>query len=140
VVSALLPAAGPHPDFAHARPACRLRNPIPPALDLIVLSMETGQSLDQSLADTSRNPKRTYPNLSAELAQLYLELRASTSRADSYRALCARNKEPELRKLANLLMDSDRFGLSISAALRSHSKYLRTRFRQQAKNGPAKSG
>jgi len=71
---------------------------------------------------------------------LYLELRASSSRADSFRALGARNKEPELRKLANLLVDSDRYGVSIGPALRSHSKHLRTRFRQQAQEKARKVG
>jgi tight adherence protein C len=118
----------------------RLRSGIPPALDLMVLGMEAGQSLDQSIADTSRSLKRTHPDLSAELAQLCLELRNSSSRAESFRSFGARNKEPELRKLANLLVDSDRFGTSIGPALRSHSKYLRTRFRQQAQEKARKVG
>lgn len=124
---------------AHAR-AQRLRSAIPPALDLMVLAMEAGQSLDQSLADASRGLKRTYPELSGELAQLYMELRTGGTRADSFRAIAARNKEPELRKLANLLIDSDRFGVSVGPALRSHAKYLRTRFRQQAQEKARKVG
>jgi len=106
----------------------------------MVLAMEAGQSLDQSLADTSRGLKRTHPDLSAELAQLYLELRTGSSRADSFRALGVRNKDPELRKLANLLIDSDRYGSNIGPALRSHAKYLRTRFRQQAQEKARKVG
>jgi tight adherence protein C len=120
--------------------AQRLRSAIPPALDLMVLSMESGQTLDQSIADASRSLKRTHPDLSAELAQLYLELRNSSSRADSFRSLGARNKEPELRKVSYLLVDSDRFGASIAPALRSHAKYLRTRFRQQAQEKARKVG
>lgn len=120
--------------------AQRLRNAIPPALDLMVLAMEAGQALDQSIADASRGLKRTHPDLSTELAQLYLELRTGGSRADSFRALAARNHEPELRKLANLFIDSDRFGVSIGPALRSHAKYLRTRFRQQAQEKARKVG
>jgi len=123
----------------HARTR-RLRTAIPPALDLIVLALEAGQSLDQAIADASRSLKRTHPELSSELAQLYLELRASNSRADSFRALGARNKEPELRKLANLLVDCDRFGVSIGPALRTHSTHLRTRFRQQAQEKARKVG
>jgi tight adherence protein C len=42
--------------------------------------------------------------------------------------------------LANLLVDSDRFGASIGPALRSHAKYLRTRFRQQAQERARKVG
>lgn len=123
----------------HAR-ARRLRSAIPPALDLMVLAMEAGQALDQSIADASRGLKRTHPDLSAELAQLYMELRTGGSRADSFRALAARNKEPELRKLSHLLIDSDRFGVSIGPALRSHAKYLRTRFRQRAQEKARKVG
>jgi tight adherence protein C len=120
--------------------AQRLRSAIPAALDLMVLGMEAGQSLDQSIADASRGLKRTHPELSAEFAQLFLELRTGGSRAEAFRAMAARNKEPELRKLANLLIDSDRFGVSIAPALRTHAKYLRTRFRQQAQEKARKVG
>jgi tight adherence protein C len=123
----------------HAR-GQRLRSAIPPALDLMVLAMEAGQALDQSIADASRGLKRTHPDLSAEFAQLYMELRTGASRADSFRAMATRNKEPELRKLSNLLIDSDRFGVSIGPALRSHAKYLRTRFRQLAQERARKVG
>jgi tight adherence protein C len=118
----------------------RLRSAIPPALDLMVLGMEAGQSLDQSVADSSRGLKRTHPDLSAEMAQLYLELKTSSSRANAFRSLGLRNKEPELRRLANLLIDSDRFGVGLAPALRTHSKYLRLRFRQQAQESARKVG
>jgi tight adherence protein C len=118
----------------------RLRSALPPALDLIVLGMEAGQSLDQCLADSSRSLKRSYPDFSAEMAQLYLELKTATSRSDSFRNFGDRGQEPELRKLANLMADSDRFGTSIGPALRSHAKFLRTRFRQQAQEQARKVG
>src|ERR1700691_515896 len=118
----------------------RLRSAIPPALDLMVLAMEAGQALDQSIADASRGLKRTHPDLSAEFAQLCMELRTGSTRADSFRALAVRNKEPELRKLSNLLIDSDRFGVSIGPALRSHAKQLRTQTRQQAQERARKVG
>lgn len=118
----------------------RLRSAIPPALDLMVLGMEAGQSLDQSIADASRSLKRTHPDLSSELAQLFLELKTGSSRSDAIRGFGARNKEPELRKLSNLLIDSDRFGTSLGPALRTHAAYLRTRFRQQAQEAARKVG
>jgi len=118
----------------------RLRSAIPPALDLMVLGMEAGQSLDQSVADSSRGLQRTHPELSAELAQLYFELKTSSSRANAFRNIGIRNQETELRRLANLLIDSDRFGVALAPALRSHSKYLRLRFRQQAQETARKVG
>ena len=107
----------------------------------MVLGMEAGQSMDQSIADASRSLKRTHPVLSAGTG-------AAVSGAEdqqqpggsSFRAFSQRNKEPELRRLANLLIDSDRFGSSIGPALRSHTKYLRTRFRQQAQEKARKVG
>jgi len=119
--------------------AQRLRSALPPALDLMILDLEAGQSLDQSIADASRGLKRTHPDLSAELAHLFLELKTG-DRAESFRSFGARSKERELKKLANLLVDSDRFGASVGPALRSHAKYLRTRFRQQAQERARKVG
>ena len=118
----------------------RLRRALPAALDLMVLGIEAGQSLDHTIADSSRSLKNTHPDLAAEFAQMYLELRASNSRGEAFRNLSDRNKEPELRKLSNLLIDSDRFGLSLGPALRSHNTYLRTRFRQQAQEAARKVG
>jgi len=118
----------------------RLRAAIPPALDLMVLGLEAGQALDQSIADASRGIKRTHPDLSGELAQLYLDLRTGATRTEAFRAFGSRNKEPELRKLSNLLIDSDRFGVSLGPALRTHAKYLRTRFRQHAQESARKVG
>jgi tight adherence protein C len=126
--------------FGFMLPDTILRSAIPPALDLMVLGMEAGQSIDQSVADSSRGLKRTHPDLSSEMAQLYLELKTSSSRANAFRSLGLRNQEPELRRLANLLIDSDRFGVSLAPALRTHSKYLRVRFRQQAQESARKVG
>ena len=120
--------------------ARRLRRALPAALDLMVLGIEAGQSMDHTIADASRSLKNTYPDLAAEFAQVYLELRASNSRAEAFRNLAQRNREPELRKLSHLLIDSDRFGLSLGPALRSHNTYLRTRFRQQAQTAARKVG
>jgi tight adherence protein C len=67
-------------------------------------------------------------------------LGAGHLRADAFRNLAIRTGEPELRKLSNLLIDSDRFGSSLAPALKTHAKYLRTRFRQQAQEAARKVG
>ena len=118
----------------------RVRSGIPPALDLMVLGLEAGQSLDQTLDYTSRALKTTHPDLSSELGQTHLELRARDARIEALRNLAERTGEPEIRKLTNLLIDSDRFGTSLGPALRTHSKYLRVRFRQQAQETARKLG
>jgi tight adherence protein C len=105
---------------------------IPSAIDLLVLSLEAGQSLDASLADTARELRQGYPELSSELNQVQVEMPSSRTRADVFRALADRNVEPELKRMAQVFLDSDRFGTSLAPALRSHVKYLRVRLRQQA--------
>jgi len=120
--------------------AYRIRSALPATLDLMILGLESGQSLDAALTDVGRALRSTFPEMTAELAQLHVELRAGSSRTEAFRNLATRNGEPELRKVCNLLIDSDRFGTPLGAALRSHAKYLRTRFRQHAQESARKIG
>ena len=116
----------------------RLRRALPAALDLLVLGLEAGQSVDQAMVETSRSLRDIHPDLSAELYRVHLDARASKSRLEAYHQLAERNRQPELTKLVNLLIDSDRFGTSIAPALRTHARYLRTRFRQRAQEAARK--
>jgi len=110
----------------------RLRRALPAALDLMVLAVEAGQGLDAAILDTSRGLRVTHPDLAAEFTQLQLELRANTTRAEALHNFVERSHDLELRKFANLLIDTDRFGTSLGPALKTHARYLRIRFRQIA--------
>lgn len=116
----------------------RIREAVPPALDLMVMSVEAGQSINQAILDTSNELAEAYPDLASEFAQVNLELRAGKSRADALFRLGDRNREPELKKLVSLLIDADRFGSSLGPAMRTHARYLRTRMRQQAQESARK--
>ncbi|MGA2184504.1 MAG: type II secretion system F family protein [Bryobacteraceae bacterium] len=118
----------------------RLRAGIPTALDLLTLSVEAGQGLDLALLETARGLSVTHPDLSREFWQAHLEMRASKARQEVLQRIAERNREPELRKLVGVLIDADRFGASLGPALRTHSKYLRTRLRQQAQASARKVG
>jgi len=118
----------------------RLRSALPAALDLLVLGVEAGQAIDTAIAETSHGLRATYPDLATELNILGMELRTTASRADTLKAMAERNGEPELRKLANLFVDTDRFGTSLAPALRNHARYLRIRMRQQAQEAARKVG
>ncbi len=118
--------------------AQRIRAAIPPALDLLVLAMEAGQSLDQALQDTASTIKPTFPDLSSELGFCHLEMRAGAARADALRRLGERSGDQELKKLAAVLIDGERFGSSLGPALRTHAHYLRTRMRQRAQEAARK--
>jgi tight adherence protein C len=125
--------------LARAR-VTRLRRSLPSALDLMVLAIEAGQSLDAAILDTSRGLRVSFPEMAIEFTQLHLELRANASREDALRNFAERGRDPELRKFVALLIDTDRFGSSLGPALRTHAKYLRTRFRQIAQERARKVG
>jgi tight adherence protein C len=99
---------------------------------LAVLALEAGQSLDQALHDTAVGLRRVYPDLSSELLFCILEMRAGTSRTDSLRRLAERCGEEEVKRVAAILIDGERFGTSLGPALHTHARFLRTRMRQRA--------
>jgi tight adherence protein C len=122
------------------RRVSQLRRGLPAALDLMVLAIEAGQGLDAAILDTSRGLRISHPALASEFTQLQLELKANTTRADALHNFSARSRDPEMRKFANLLIDTDRFGTSLGPALRTHARYLRIRFRQTAQEKARKVG
>jgi tight adherence protein C len=118
--------------------ARRIRSALPAALDLLLLGIEAGQPLDHTIAETGRELRHAHPDLSAELAFVEIEMHLGSSRAQALRNMAERNSEPELRKLANLILESDRFGSSPAPSLYSHAKFLRTKIRQQANEAARK--
>jgi tight adherence protein C len=72
--------------------------------------------------------------------QLQLELKATTTRQEALRNFATRCQDMEMRKFANLLIDTDRFGTSLGPALKTHARYLRVRFRQLAQERARKVG
>jgi tight adherence protein C len=118
----------------------QLRRGLPAALDLMVLAIEAGQGLDAAILDTSRGLRLTHPALASEFTQLQLELKATPTRSEALRNFAQRCKDLELKKFANLLLDTDRFGTSLGPALKTHARYLRIRFRQTAQEKARKVG
>jgi tight adherence protein C len=117
-----------------------MRRALPAALDLMVLAIEAGQGLDAAILETSRGLRVSHPELASEFTQLQLELKANATREDALRNFAERSKDIEMRKFANLLIDTDRFGTSLGPALKTHARYLRIRFRQIAQEKARKVG
>ncbi len=118
----------------------QLNRGLPDLLDLLVIQVESGLSLEQALADTARDLRLAHPVLTEELGVFQLELQAGTSRTEALRNLGERPREPETRKLASLLIQADRFGTSISRVLRTQARYMRIRRRQNAEEQAHKVG
>jgi tight adherence protein C len=117
-----------------------IRIALPDVLDLLVVCTEAGCGLDQAIVNVSRELKTVHPAMSEELSLVNMEIMAGTSRADALRHLARRCGEDEIKKLVALLVQTDRFGTSISESLRTQSDYLRIRRRQEAEERAGKVG
>jgi tight adherence protein C len=98
----------------------------------MVLALEAGQTIDQAMNDTAVSLRTVYPDLSSEFLFCNLELQAGTGRTEALRRLAGRCGEEEVKKVAAILIDGERFGTSLGPALRTHARFLRTRMRQSA--------
>lgn len=112
---------------------------LPDALDMLVICVEAGLGLNQALVRVSEEVETMSPVLSEELQIVNLEMRAGTPREDALRNLGERTDLLDLRSLATMLIQTDRFGTSIAQALRVHSDTLRTKRRQRAEEAAAKT-
>jgi len=117
-----------------------IRLALPDVLDLLVVCTEAGCGLDQAIINVSRELKTVHPAMSEELSMVNMEIMAGTSRADALRHLGKRCSEDEIKKLVALLVQTDRFGTSISDSLRTQSDYLRIRRKQDAEERAGKVG
>ncbi len=116
-----------------------IQKALPDALDMLVICVEAGLGLNQALVRVSDEVETMSPVLAEELQIVNLEMRAGTPREDALRNLGERTGVPDLRALATMLIQTDRFGTSIAQALRVHSDTLRTKRRQRAEEAAAKT-
>jgi len=116
-----------------------IQKALPDALDMLVVCVEAGLGLNQALVRVSDEVETMSPVLAEELQIVNLEMRAGTPREDALRNLGERTDVADLRALATMLIQTDRFGTSIAQALRVHSDTLRTKRRQRAEEAAAKT-
>jgi tight adherence protein C len=117
-----------------------IQNGLPDALDLIVVCVEAGSSLDQAIMRASEELDIALPALAKELRTVNSEIRAGKPRLEAFQGLARRTGVEDVRALVAMLTQTDRFGTSISQALRTHASTSRTKRRQLAEERAAKVG
>ena len=115
-----------------------VRRGLPDVLDMLVICIEAGLSLDQATARTSVEMNDSQPVLSDELGVVALEQRAGTPRGDAWKHLADRTGVDNVRNLVSMLVQSEQFGTSIAKTLRVHSDTLRTKRVQEIEEKAAK--
>jgi len=111
---------------------------LPNALDLMVVCVESGLGLDQTIIQVAKELQHAHPEICDELAVVNLEMRAGKARAEALHNLAERTGVDDLRKLVAVLVQTDRFGTSIAATLRAHSEYMRAIAYQRAEEQASK--
>lgn len=118
----------------------QIRFALPDVLDLLVVCSEAGCGLDQAMVNVSRELQTVHNAIAEELSLVNMEIMAGKSRADALRNFGRRTGEDEVKKLVAILVQTDRFGTSVSEALRTQSDFLRIRRRQEAEERAGKVG
>ena len=112
---------------------------LPDALDLMVVCVEAGLGLDQAMRKVAEEMKKAHPILAGEFALANFQLQMGRPRAEVLHELGVRTGVAELRSLASVLIQADKFGSSVAQALRVQSDSMRTRRRQLAEEKAAKT-
>jgi tight adherence protein C len=116
-----------------------IRRSVPGVLDLIVVCVEAGLSLNAAIQKITEETKDTYKALGEELHLLNQEILIGKTRAEAFRNLARRTGVDELRSLAVMLIQSDKLGTSIAGSLRVLADSLRVKRRQRAEEAAHKT-
>ena len=117
----------------------KLRRGLPDVLDLLVICIEAGLSLDQATKRTTEELMKAQPAICDELNIVVLEQRAGRPRADCWKHLAERTDVDVLRNLVSVLVQAEQFGTSVAKTLRVHSDTLRTQRIQKVEEMAAKT-
>jgi tight adherence protein C len=112
---------------------------LPDALDLLVVCVESGLGLDAGLRKVTDEMKNHAKTICEELSLANLQLQMGRPRREVLHDLGVRTGVDDVRSLAAILIQADRFGSSIAQALRVQSDSMRVRRRQLAEEKAAKT-
>src|SRR3984885_3441258 len=117
----------------------RIRLGLPDVLDLMVICIEAGLSMDQATARTAEELRVAQPAISDELGIVVLEQRAGRARSDAWKQFAERTGVDSVRNLVSVLVQSEQLGTSVAKTLRVHSDTLRIQRRQRVEEQAAKT-
>lgn len=116
-----------------------LRRALPDALDLMVICLEGGLSLPASLRRVGAELRTAHVLLALELNIVQREIQLGSSPGESLQKLGVRTDLEEIRSMASVITQAERFGASLVKSLRVHAETLRTKRQQHAEEMAAKA-
>ena len=102
-----------------------ITNGFPDSLDMMLVCVEAGQSLDQSIVRVSSELKSGFPDLSEEFEIVSQEVKAGKDKNTVLRDMSERCGVADITSFVTVLVQSQQFGTSIADALRVYSSEMR---------------
>jgi tight adherence protein C len=112
---------------------------LPDALDLLVVCVESGLGLDAAMRKVTDEMSEHAKTIAGEFTIANMQLQMGKPRREVLHELGVRTGVDDMKALAAILIQADRFGSSIAHALRVQSDSMRTRRRQIAEEKAAKT-
>lgn len=100
-------------------------NGFPDSLDMMLVCVEAGQSLDQSIIRVSQELKAGFPALAGEYETVSNEMKAGKDKTQVLRDMSERCGVSDISSFVTVLIQSQQFGTSIAEALRVFSAEMR---------------
>ena len=118
----------------------KLQEALPDTVDLLGIVLGTGLALDQAMTRVTEEMEHIYPELAGEFSTLVMQVRAGQERTVAFQQLVRRTGIEDLKSLAAMIVQSERFGTSLAQALKVYADALRTRRRLRAEAAVGKAG
>jgi len=118
----------------------RLQQALPDTVDLLGIVLGTGLALDQAMLRVSEEMQYIYPALANEFYTVVMQVRAGQERSKAFNAMARRTGIEDIKALSAMIIQSERFGTSLSQALKVYADGLRMRRRLRAETAVAKAG
>jgi len=109
-----------------------VRNHLPDVLDLLEICVSSGMGLDMAWNAVGEEIRCVSSTLADEMALTNLEMHMGATRADAMRHMAERTDGEDISSLVAVLVQSERFGTSISSALQTFADSMRETRKQRA--------
>lgn len=123
-----------------ARYRAKLNDALPDTVDMLGIVLGTGLALDQAMLRVSEEMEFIYPELSSEFATVVMQVKAGQDRGRAFNQLVRRTGIEDIKSLSAMIIQSERFGTSLSQALKVYADALRMRRRLRAEATVGKAG
>jgi len=97
----------------------------PDSLDMMLVCIEAGQSMDQAIIRVSNEIRASYPALADEFQIVSLQIKAGRDKASVLNEMAERCGVQDISSFVTVLVQSQTFGTSVGEALRVYAAEMR---------------